>query len=75
MHKAVSVGTTVHIIEELQVFPAGQPVRNLQLDADRVSREGSLGSGLGVPRPPAPVGWKDPGSSRSCQNVGGGVGA
>jgi len=40
VHKAVSVGTAVHIIEELQVFPAGQPVRNLQLDADRVSREG-----------------------------------
>uniref|UniRef100_A0A8C6G1H0 Semaphorin-4B n=1 Tax=Moschus moschiferus TaxID=68415 RepID=A0A8C6G1H0_MOSMO len=34
VHKAVSVGTAVHIIEELQVFPAGQPVRNLLLDAD-----------------------------------------
>ncbi|XP_068847143.1 semaphorin-4B [Capricornis sumatraensis] len=35
VHKAVSVGISVHIIEKLQVFPAGQPVRNLQLDADR----------------------------------------
>ncbi|KAM9711109.1 semaphorin-4B [Dama dama] len=35
VHKAVSVGTTMHIIEELQVFPAGQPVQHLLLDADR----------------------------------------
>lgn len=49
VHKAVSVGTTMHIIEELQVFPAGQPVQHLLLDADRVSRVGSPGSGLGMP--------------------------
>lgn len=72
MHKAVSVGTTMHIIEELQVFPAGQPVRHLLLDADRVSRVGSLGSGLGVPRPPAPAGWRDLGSGHELSECGGG---
>ncbi|XP_059035957.1 semaphorin-4B [Mustela lutreola] len=35
LHKAVSVGSRVHIIEELQIFPHGQPVQNLLLDADR----------------------------------------
>ena len=49
VHKAVNVGTTMHIIEELQVFPAGQPVRHLLLDADRVSRLGSPAVGLGHP--------------------------
>eukprot|EP00070_Physeter_catodon_P002918 XP_007106123.1 semaphorin-4B isoform X2 [Physeter catodon] len=36
LHKAVSVGPGVHIIEELQIFSSGQPVQNLLLDADRV---------------------------------------
>ncbi|XP_006885280.1 PREDICTED: semaphorin-4B [Elephantulus edwardii] len=35
LHKAVSLGTRVHIIEELQIFPTGQPVQNLLLDANR----------------------------------------
>ncbi|KAM9183410.1 semaphorin-4B isoform 1-T1 [Dugong dugon] len=35
LHKAVNVGSRVHIIEELQVFPPGQPVQNLLLDANR----------------------------------------
>ncbi|XP_006867193.1 PREDICTED: semaphorin-4B [Chrysochloris asiatica] len=35
LHKAVSMGSRVHIIEELQVFPSGQPVQNLLLDTNR----------------------------------------
>lgn len=35
LHKAVSVGPKVHIIEELQIFSPGQPVQNLLLDPDR----------------------------------------
>lgn len=68
------MGTTMHIIEELQVFPAGQPVQHLLLDADRVSRVGSPGSGLGMPRPPAPAGWKDLGSRHELSECGGGWG-
>ncbi|XP_055479032.1 semaphorin-4B [Psammomys obesus] len=33
LHKAVTLGSRVHIIEELQVFPHGQPVQNLLLDS------------------------------------------
>ncbi|CAH7341346.1 semaphorin-4B [Phodopus roborovskii] len=33
LHKAVSLGSRVHIIEELQIFPQGQPVQNLLLDS------------------------------------------
>nr|XP_048290859.1 semaphorin-4B isoform X1 [Myodes glareolus] len=33
LHKAVTLGSRVHIIEELQVFPQGQPVQNLLLDS------------------------------------------
>ncbi|KAM6202403.1 semaphorin-4B [Rhynchocyon petersi] len=35
LHKAVNVSSGVHIIEELQIFPPGQPVQNLLLDANR----------------------------------------
>lgn len=52
LHKAVSVGSSVHIIEELQIFSPGQPVQNLLLDPDRVSRpRRSPGHMLGVPGP------------------------
>lgn len=37
LHKAVTLGSRVHIIEELQVFPQGQPVQNLLLDSHGVS--------------------------------------
>lgn len=37
LHKAVTLGSRVHIIEELQVFPQGQPVQNLLLDSPGVS--------------------------------------
>lgn len=37
LHKAVSLGSRVRIIEELQVFPQGQPVQNLLLDSHGVS--------------------------------------
>lgn len=37
LHKAVTLGSRVHIIEELQVFPQGQPVQNLLLDSHAVS--------------------------------------
>lgn len=49
LHKAVSVGPTVHIIEELQIFSPGQPVQNLLLDPDRVSGQKSLDSVFEVP--------------------------
>ncbi|XP_021564204.1 semaphorin-4B [Carlito syrichta] len=35
LHKAVSVGNRAHVIEELQIFPSGQPVQNLLLDTHR----------------------------------------
>ncbi|XP_075414104.1 semaphorin-4B [Tenrec ecaudatus] len=35
LHKAVKVGSKVHLIEELQVFPQGQPVQNLLLDTHK----------------------------------------
>ncbi|XP_029808160.1 semaphorin-4B [Suricata suricatta] len=35
LHKAVGVGTGMHIVEELQIFSPGQPVQNLLLDATR----------------------------------------
>ncbi|KAK2107500.1 Semaphorin-4B [Saguinus oedipus] len=35
LHKAVSVGPRVHVIEELQIFSSGQPVQNLLLDTHR----------------------------------------
>lgn len=35
LHKAVGIGPRMHIIEELQVFPPGQPVQNLLLDSHR----------------------------------------
>ncbi|XP_036909488.1 semaphorin-4B isoform X1 [Sturnira hondurensis] len=35
LHKAVSVGSRVHVIEELQIFAPGQPVQNLLLDPGR----------------------------------------
>lgn len=48
LHKAVDVGSKVHIIEELQIFSSGQPVQNLLLDSHRVSGCGrSPGSMLG----------------------------
>lgn len=37
LHKAVDVGSRVHIIEELQIFPPGQPVQSLLLDTGKVS--------------------------------------
>lgn len=49
LHKAVSVGPRVHIIEELQVFPPGQPVQNLLLDPGRVSRRKGPVNALGAP--------------------------
>ncbi|XP_036271442.1 semaphorin-4B isoform X2 [Pipistrellus kuhlii] len=35
LHKAVDGGSGVHVIEELQIFPPGQPVQNLLLDPHR----------------------------------------
>lgn len=35
LHKAVDVGSSVHVIEELQIFSPGQPVQNLLLDPNR----------------------------------------
>jgi hypothetical protein len=37
LHKAVTLSSRVHIIEELQIFPQGQPVQNLLLDSHGVS--------------------------------------
>lgn len=49
LHKAVSVGPRVHIIEELQIFSPGQPVQNLLLDPDRVRRRKRPSAHLGYP--------------------------
>lgn len=35
LHKAVRVNHRVHIIEEIRLFPAGQPVLQLLLDQDQ----------------------------------------
>lgn len=47
LHKAVGVGPRMHIIEELQLFPPGQPVQNLLLDPDRVRAGGRGQTALG----------------------------
>ena len=70
LHKVVSVGPGVHIIEELQIFSSGQPVQNLLLDADRVSRGGVRAACLGC-LTPAPAGWRDPGSWYKRSECGG----
>lgn len=50
LHKAVGVGPRMHIIEELQIFSPGQPVQNLLLDTNGVSRQRRRpGNGLGAP--------------------------
>ncbi|XP_032247863.1 semaphorin-4B isoform X3 [Phoca vitulina] len=46
LHKAVAVGSRVHIIEELQIFPPGQPVQNLLLDASRGLLYAAASSGV-----------------------------
>ncbi|XP_034880037.1 semaphorin-4B isoform X1 [Mirounga leonina] len=46
LHKAVAVGSRVHIIEELQIFPPGQPVQNLLLDATRGLLYAAASSGV-----------------------------
>lgn len=46
LHKAVTLGSRVHIIEELQVFPHGQPVQNLLLDSHRGLLYASSHSGV-----------------------------
>ncbi|XP_060035420.1 semaphorin-4B isoform X2 [Erinaceus europaeus] len=46
LHKAVSVGPRVHVIEELQIFPPGQPVHNLLLDTHRGLLYASSHSGV-----------------------------
>lgn len=77
------MGSRVHIIEELQIFPHGQPVQNLLLDADRVSWWGSLEEGASVLWCPSAVderasaslsslaaaGWKDQAPGISQQKV------
>lgn len=35
LHKAVNVDSHLHLVEGLQLFPRGQPVQNLLLDAER----------------------------------------
>lgn len=46
LHKAVGVGSKMHIIEELQIFSPGQPVQNLLLDTNRVSELGRKPRGV-----------------------------
>lgn len=83
LHKAVSVGPRVHIIEELQIFSSGQPVQNLLLDTHRVSRPrrnpgrvlGGVPSMSTKQSPPsfsslASAGWKDTGSSHELLESG-----
>lgn len=62
LHKAVTLGSRVHIIEELQVFPHGQPVQNLLLDSHRVSGpQNELGTKPALPSLPKRDGkFKEP---------------
>ncbi|NXK10772.1 SEM4B protein, partial [Herpetotheres cachinnans] len=50
LHKAVRVNHRVHIIEEIRLFPTGQPVLQLLLDQDQAGaghgRAGGWGEGL-----------------------------
>lgn len=47
LHKAVRVNHGVHIIEEIRLFPAGQPVLQLLLDQDQAGAEhGRAGGGM-----------------------------
>ncbi|XP_048224717.1 semaphorin-4B isoform X1 [Perognathus longimembris pacificus] len=46
LHKAVSVGPSTHIIEELQIFSPGQPVQNLLLDGHKGLLYASSHSGV-----------------------------
>jgi len=48
LHKAVRVDHRVHIIEEIRLFPAGQPVLRLLLDPDQAGAgHGGTGAGAG----------------------------
>ncbi|NXG57982.1 SEM4B protein, partial [Hemiprocne comata] len=48
LHKAVRVDHGVHIIEEIRLFPAGQPVLHLLLDQDKAGgRRACWGKGRG----------------------------
>lgn len=48
LHKAVRVNHGVHIIEEIRLFPAGQPVLQLLLDQDQAGAgHGHTGAGVG----------------------------
>ena len=67
LHKAVRVNHRVHIIEEIRLFPAGQPVLQLLLDQDQA------GAGHGRTRAGARGGmlWAQPAWGRSCSWAGG----
>lgn len=51
MHKALNLGSHVHLVEELQVFEPAQPVESLVL-AGRKVRDGGGRGGLRAPGRP-----------------------
>ncbi|KAH0620131.1 hypothetical protein JD844_014764 [Phrynosoma platyrhinos] len=44
LHKAVVTGEKVHLIEEIQLFPSGQPVLELLLDPIQARQKGIVGN-------------------------------
>lgn len=54
LHKAVDVGSRLQLIEGVQLFPTGQPVQNLLLDAQRVSELDQPCSRTGAPQTARP---------------------
>ncbi|KAM4756235.1 semaphorin-4C isoform 3-T3 [Cyanocitta cristata] len=68
VHKALDLGTHIHLVEELQVFEPAQPVESLALAGTKVS-----GAGLAVPprrQPAASPQRCPPAPGRSCCSPG-----
>ena len=36
LHKAININNKMYIIEEMVIFPDGQPVQHIELDSDKV---------------------------------------
>lgn len=36
LHKAININSKMYIIEEMVIFPDGQPVQHIELDSDKV---------------------------------------
>ena len=44
LHKAININNKMYIIEEMVIFPDGQPVQHIELDSDKVGAIGFNGS-------------------------------